>query len=64
MSWDLKERSIDAVTLVEVSGEVALGGGSGALEAEPQELIVNGRDAILFDCSQVTSTGSSGIGAW
>jgi len=61
--WDLQQRQVGEVTVVELSGQVELGGGSDKLEEKLQELIAEGRLAILLECSRVDTIDSSAVGA-
>lgn len=61
--WDLKERQVGQTTIVELSGQVELGGGSDKLEERLQELIAKGCLAILLECSRVDTIDSSAVGS-
>ena len=63
MAWEIKNRQLDSVVLVDVAGNLELSGGSDALEEKLQALIQSGHRALLLECSQVSSIDSSGIGA-
>jgi len=63
MSWEIKDRQINSVVLVDVIGRLELSAGSDALEEKLQALIHDGHRAFLLDCSQVSSIDSAGIGA-
>jgi anti-sigma B factor antagonist len=63
MAWELKDRQIDSVTLVDVVGRLETSGGSDALEEKLQSLIRQGQRSLLLECSRVSAIDSSGIGA-
>lgn len=61
--WDLKARQVGKVTIIELTGQIELGGGSDRLDERLQELIAEGRLAILLECSRVDSIDSSAVGS-
>ena len=63
MTWELNDRQIDSVTLIDVVGRLETSGGSDALEEKLQALIRQGQRSLLLECSRVSAIDSSGIGA-
>ena len=63
MSVEIKERQVGPVTILELSGRLALGEGSTALNEKLQSLIGEGRVNMLLECSRVTALDSQGISA-
>ncbi len=61
MSVEVKERRIGSVTVLELSGRLALGPLCDALDQKLQGLIAVGRPALLVDLSQVSGIDSVGI---
>jgi anti-sigma B factor antagonist len=61
--WEIKQRQADSVTVVELIGQVELGGGADELEEKLQKLIADGHAAILLECSRVDTIDSSAVGA-
>jgi anti-sigma B factor antagonist len=63
MSVGITERQVGPVTILELSGRLALGEGSTALNEKLQSLIGEGRVNMLLECSRVTALDSQGISA-
>jgi len=63
MTWELKDRQVDAVVLIDVIGRLETCGGSDALEEKLQGLIREGKRSLVLECSRVSSIDSAGIGA-
>lgn len=61
MPVQIKIRQTAPVTLAEVKGRVAAGGGATLLDQMLQELIVQGSKALLLDMSGVDFMDSEGI---
>jgi len=61
MSWDVKERQVGAVTVLELNGRLTMGAGSEALYENLRNLIAAGRTSLLLDCRQVEAIDSQGI---
>ena len=63
MSMTIKERQVGPVTVVELSGQLALGEGSKALNERLASLIAEGHVNLLLDCNHVDALDSQGISA-
>ena len=63
MSIEIKERQLGKVTLLELSGRLALGEGSTGLHERINAHFEAGRVNLLLECSQVTALDSQGISA-
>lgn len=59
--FEIKERQVGEVTVLELKGRVALGKGAPALNDKLQTLIDLGRIKLLLQCSEVTILDSQGI---
>jgi len=59
--FEIKERQVGEVTVLELRGRVALGKGAQALNDKLQTLIDLGRIKLLLQCSEVTILDSQGI---
>jgi anti-sigma B factor antagonist len=59
--FEIKERHVGEVTILELKGRIALGIGSQALNDKLQTLIGQGRIKLLLHCSEVTALDSQGI---
>ena len=55
-------RQMDSITIVDVSGRITLGEGSGVLRDTIRELVGKGNKKILLNLGDVTYIDSSGIG--
>lgn len=60
-AFEIKERQVGEVTILELKGRVSLGIGSQALNDKLQALIDQGRVKLLLECSGVTILDSQGI---
>jgi len=58
----LNTREVGDVTVVDVSGWIALGEGSSAMRDTLRELVNSGKKKVLLNVSDVTYIDSSGIG--
>ncbi len=63
MAWGIRERSVGSVTIVEVTGRIALGASGDAVEEKLQEIVARGAKAVLLDLSGVEVLDSRGIKA-
>lgn len=59
----MKEKQLESITLLELSGRLTREEGSQALEERLQSLILGHHPALLLECSQISFIDSSGIGA-
>jgi anti-sigma B factor antagonist len=62
MSVNLNTRPVGEVTVIDVSGRLTLGEGSGAMGKEVHNLIEGGRTKLLLNLAGVSYIDSSGIG--
>jgi anti-sigma B factor antagonist len=62
MSLRLNIRRVGEISVIDVSGRLTLGQGSGAIREEVQELLVGGNLKILINLAEVSYIDSSGIG--
>jgi anti-anti-sigma factor len=61
--WEIKERQAGSVAVIELIGEIELGGGADQLEEKLQRMIAEGCRAMLMECSRVDTIDSSAVGA-
>ena len=61
--WEIKERQAGSVAVIELIGEIELGGGADELEEKLQTMIAGGCRAMLLECSRVDTIDSSAVGA-
>ena len=62
MSLNLTIRGSNGVTIVDLTGRVTLGDGSGALRETLHQLADSGRRQVLLNLAEVSHIDSSGIG--
>lgn len=62
LAWEIKERMVGSVAIVEMSGRLTEGGGSDELNAKLWATLRRGTRRVLFECSQVTNIDSRGVG--
>jgi anti-sigma B factor antagonist len=62
-AFEITERQVGGITILEIKGRVSLGEGSQALNERLQTLIDQGRLKLLLECSGVTILDSQGISA-
>jgi anti-sigma B factor antagonist len=62
MSVTLKTRHVGDVTIMDVSGRIVLGDGTGNLRREMRRLLEKGSTRILLNLSGVTYVDSAGVG--
>lgn len=59
----IQERQVGAVTVLKLSGRITMGAGSEALDEKLKELVENGRQALLLECSDIVRIDTQGIQA-
>lgn len=59
---NIKSRTVNDVTIVDVSGKITLGEGTAALRNEVRNLLKDGHKKILLNLGDVSYVDSSGIG--
>ncbi len=62
MSMKFKTREVDGVTILDLSGKITLGEGSGTLRDEVRDLVAKGSKKILLNLADVSYIDSSGLG--
>lgn len=62
MSMNLKTREVDGVTIMDLSGKITLGEGSGTLRDAVREIVSKGSNKILLNLGDVSYIDSSGLG--
>ena len=62
MSMKFKTREVDGVTILDLSGRVTLGEGSGTLRDAVRDLVSKGSNKILLNLGEVDYIDSSGLG--
>ena len=62
MSMNLKTREVDGVTILDLSGRITLGEGSGTLRDAVREIVSKGSNKILLNLGDVGYIDSSGLG--
>ena len=62
MSIKMTERQIGEITIVDISGRIALGDGTALLRSTVRNLIAAGKKNILLNLADVPYIDSSGIG--
>ncbi len=62
MSLTIKEIEVDGVTVLELSGRVTLGEGSGELRAKLKDLLKEGKTRLVLNLADVTYIDSAGLG--
>jgi|SRR5215831_4310143 len=60
---DIRERAVDAVTVLDLSGKVVLGEGDVQIKERIKELLADGQGKILLNLGDVTYIDSAGLGA-
>ncbi len=63
MAWEIRERSVGPVTIVEIRGRITLGASGDAVEDKLQEVVGRGPKGIVLDLSGVEVLDSRGIKA-
>ena len=62
MSMKFKTREVDGVTILDLSGRITLGEGSGTLRDAARDLISKGAKKILLNLGEIDYIDSSGLG--
>ncbi len=62
MSMKFKTREVDGVTILDLSGRITLGEGSGTLRDAVRDLVSKGSKKILLNLAEVDYIDSSGLG--
>lgn len=62
MSMKFKTREVDGVTILDLSGRITLGEGSGTLRDAVRDLVSKGSKKILLNLADVDYIDSSGLG--
>ncbi len=62
MSMKFKTREVDGVTILDLSGRITLGEGSGTLRDAVRDLVSKGSKKILLNLDEVDYIDSSGLG--
>ena len=62
MSMKFKTREVDGVTILDLSGRITLGEGSGTLRDAVRDLVSKGSKKILLNLGEVDYIDSSGLG--
>jgi anti-sigma B factor antagonist len=62
MALSMVEKTVDGVTVLELSGRVTLGEESGQLRTKLKDLLGQGNTRLVLDLSEVTYIDSAGLG--
>ncbi len=62
MSMKFKTREVDGVTILDLSGRITLGEGSGTLRDAVRDIVAKGSNKILLNLGGVDYIDSSGLG--
>ena len=62
MSMKFKTREVDGVTILDLSGRITLGEGSGTLRDAVRDIVAKGSKKILLNLAEVNYIDSSGLG--
>lgn len=60
---DIKERVVDGVSVLDISGKIVLGEGDGQVRDRIKDLLADGQRKILLNLGDVTYIDSAGLGA-
>ena len=60
---DIKERVVDGVSVLDLSGKIVLGEGDGQVRDRIKDLLSDGQKKILLNLGDVTYVDSAGLGA-
>lgn len=60
---DIKERVVDGVSVLDLSGKIVLGEGDGQVRERIKDLLSDGQRKILLNLGDVTYVDSAGLGA-
>lgn len=59
----IRERTVDSVVVLDLTGRLVLGDGDQLLKETVQNLIVSGRKHVVLNLAEVSYVDSSGLGA-
>jgi anti-sigma B factor antagonist len=60
---DIKERVVEGVSVLDISGKIVLGEGDGQVRDRIKDLLSDGQRKILLNLGDVTYIDSAGLGA-
>jgi anti-sigma B factor antagonist len=60
---DIKERVVDGVSVLDLSGKIVLGEGDGQIRDRIKDLLADGQKKILLNLAEVNYIDSAGLGA-
>ena len=60
---DIKERVVDGVSVLDLSGKIVLGEGDGQIRDRIKDLLADGQKKILLNLGEVNYIDSAGLGA-
>jgi anti-sigma B factor antagonist len=60
---DIKERVVDGVSVLDLSGKIVLGEGDGQIRDRIKDLLADGQRKILLNLGDITYIDSAGLGA-
>jgi anti-sigma B factor antagonist len=60
---DIKERVVDGVSVLDLSGKIVLGEGDGQVRERIKDLLSDGQKKILLNLGDVSYVDSAGLGA-
>jgi anti-sigma B factor antagonist len=60
---EIRERAVDGVTVLDLSGKIILGEGDVAVKERIKDLLADGQRKILLNLANVTYIDSAGLGA-
>ena len=60
---EIRERAVDGVTVLDLSGKIVLGEGDVAIKERIKDLLADGQRKILLNLESVTYIDSAGLGA-
>ncbi len=60
---DIKERVVEGVSVLDLSGKVVLGEGDGQVKERIKDLLADGQKRILLNLGDVSYIDSAGLGA-
>lgn len=60
---DIKERVVNGVSVLDLSGKIVLGEGDGQVRERIKDLLSDGQKKILLNLGDVTYVDSAGLGA-
>ena len=60
---DIKERVVDGVSVLDLSGKIVLGEGDGQIRERIKDLLADGQRKILLNLGDISYIDSAGLGA-